>query len=104
MLTRKRDLRRLLSKPRNMLLTWAAAKLGAAAGGEISFRVRSLDFRTIWAARQLQMALGWRPLLEQPAIGYEWLGWEIAIGTEPLLDCSDTIQFANRVTGGSDEA
>jgi hypothetical protein len=90
----RRPLRRMAQKPRDMLLTWACMKLGAASGEKVSIRIRSLDTRTLWAARQLEHLLGWIPLLD-PAIDPmpKWLGWNRANGTEPLLDCSSEISL-----------
>lgn len=84
--TQHRKLRRLLRAPRNMLLTWASAKWGAAIGDSKRIRVNDLDFRTVWAARQLQVALGWHPVIDSNIRqAAEWLYWDIATGTEPPL-------------------
>jgi glycosyltransferase involved in cell wall biosynthesis len=90
--TRKRDVRRLSRQVRNKLVTWAAMTLGAPVREQERIRVRSADFRTLWVARQLQLVLGWTPLIDAAmADAPRWLRWERAKGDEPLLDCADEI-------------
>ncbi|MGE0114761.1 MAG: glycosyltransferase family 2 protein [Steroidobacteraceae bacterium] len=93
---RRRELRHLAKTPRRMLLTWACMKLGATSTTPVSIRVRNLDFRTLWAARQLEQALNWKPLID-PSISDppKWLGWGKATGTEPLLDCCSEIHLSS---------
>lgn len=92
---RRRDLRRLSKRPFNMLLTWACLKLGVKSDTPVSLRICSLDFRTLWAARQLQIVLGWTPLLDSSvAHAPDWLDWGSAKGTEPILDCSREISLS----------
>jgi len=93
--SRRQELHELSTRARNKLLAWACTKIGDGAGGEVTFRIKKLDFRTLWAARQLEIALGWKPLLD-PAIAAapEWLDWGAATGSEPLLDCSGEISFS----------
>lgn len=93
--TRRRDVRRVCRQVRNKLVTWASMSLGTTASDGQRIRVRSADFRTLWVARQLQLALGWMPVfcpsLDAPA----WLCWGKAEGNEPLLECIDqpTLRF-----------
>jgi glycosyltransferase involved in cell wall biosynthesis len=95
----RRPLRRMAGKSRTVLLTWACMKLGAAPDSKVSIRIRSLDTRTLWAARQLELSLGWKPVLD-PSITPvpKWLGWERASGKEPLLDCSSEISLTQSST------
>jgi hypothetical protein len=95
------DLHRLIEKPRNMLITWASIKMGANAGSPVAFRVRALDFRTLWAARQLEIALGWTPLLDASVTGPSWLRWGVASGTEPVLDCAEQVRIVASSTAGA---
>ena len=90
------EIHRLTMAPRNMLPTWACMKLGHDASNTTAFRIKSLDFRTLWAARQLEISLGWRPLFD-PGIAKrpDWLLWGVATGTEPLLDCSGEISLSS---------
>lgn len=85
---RRRDLRRHAERASHVLLPWACMQLGFEPGKAIAFRIRSLDFRTVWAARQLEAALGWRPLLDASMQAPNWLSWGKATGHEPLLDSS----------------
>jgi hypothetical protein len=96
MKARRHEIAHVLRQPRNMLLTWARIKQGHNAGKATPFRIKSLDFRTLWASRQLEISLGWTPLLD-PGIAkrLEWLHWGIATGTEPLLDCSGEISLSS---------
>jgi glycosyltransferase involved in cell wall biosynthesis len=91
---RNRELRRLVNRAVPILLPWAHVALGVPAGSTPRFRIRGLDFRTVWAARQLQAELGWIPLLD-PAIDIlpRWLKWGRARGSEPLLNCSGGVCF-----------
>ena len=87
-----RDLRKLLRRPRDMLLTWAVMSLGIDSRTPVAIQVRSLDVRTLWAARQLQEVLGWTPLLHPDVSARgRWLKWGRATGSEPFLDCRDDI-------------
>jgi hypothetical protein len=84
-----RVLRHLAKRLRNMLVTWAAASISTNTDESVTFRIRSLDFRTLWVACELAAALRWTPLLDTavkdaPA----WLNWGQARGDEPLLDCA----------------
>jgi glycosyltransferase involved in cell wall biosynthesis len=85
---RQRDLRRLAERSTQLLLPWACLELGVEPGTAVDIRVGSLDFRTVWAAGQLQAALGWRPLVDASVAAPPWLPWGPATGHEPLLDCS----------------
>jgi len=88
----RRQLRELTEKTRSLLPTWACMKLGANSTNKVAIRIRSLDARTIWVARQLELSLGWKPLLDPSiAIAPNWLDWDRANGTESLLDCSNEI-------------
>jgi hypothetical protein len=90
----RRHLRQLIQKPRTMLLTWACMKLGVTSSSAVVIRIRSLDTRTIWAARQLEQSLGWKPVLDADINSVpKWLNWGKAMGTEPLLDCSNEISL-----------
>jgi glycosyltransferase involved in cell wall biosynthesis len=93
----QRPLRHIAQKPRNMLLTWACMKLGVTSSTKMSVRIRSLDGRTLWAARQLESLLGWSIAIE-PTIHPipKWLHWDKANGSEPLLDCSNEISLSTR--------
>jgi glycosyltransferase involved in cell wall biosynthesis len=95
----RKEFSQMLTQPRSMLLTWACMKLGYSAGNTTTFRIRNLDFRTLWASRQLEIFLGWQPLLD-PGIAARpgWLHWGMATGTEPLLDCSGEISFSSRTS------
>ena len=68
-----------------------AQELGAGPGSPVAFRIRSLDFRTIWAARELETALGWRPLIDAAIEAPGWLRWGRATGAEPLLDAAQSL-------------
>jgi hypothetical protein len=93
--SRKRDLRKLAMRPRSMLLTWAAMSLGVDSRTPVSIQISSLDIRTLWAARQLQSVLGWKPLLHPDVYDAgRWLRWGRATGKEPRLDCSSEIILA----------
>lgn len=94
------EITHLLIQPRNRLLTWAGMKLGHSASNTTAFRIKSLDFRTLWASRQLEISLGWTPLLD-PGIAKvpDWLHWGVATGTEPLLDCSGEIRMDGQDAG-----
>jgi hypothetical protein len=87
---RRRELRRTLTSTRNLLVSWAAIKLRSEAGMAKAIRICSLDFRTVWAARQLELALGITPLIDRSVVTVPlWLGWARAVGNEPSLDCSE---------------
>jgi hypothetical protein len=93
----QRPLRHMSQKARNMLLTWACMKLGVNSNAKVSISIRSLDARTVWAARQLELALGWVPLVDPAIITVPaWLNWGRANGTEPVLDCSSEISLVQR--------
>jgi glycosyltransferase involved in cell wall biosynthesis len=93
----RRDIQRLLKRSRSMLLSWAMIELQPAADEQVAFRLGSLDFRTLWAGRQLQVALGWEPLLDSHLQGtLPWLQWRTASGNEPVLDCSAGIRFERK--------
>lgn len=85
---RGRELRRLAERSVHVLLPWACMELGAEPGKAVGIRIGSLDFRTVWAARQLEAGLGWRPVLDASLEAPAWLHWGPADGDEPLLDCS----------------
>jgi hypothetical protein len=85
---RTRDFRRLADKASQVLLPWACMELGVQPGNDVDIRIGRLDFRTVWAARQLEAALGWRPRLEASVTAPSWLRWGVAAGDEPLLDCA----------------
>jgi glycosyltransferase involved in cell wall biosynthesis len=92
----RKDLKRLTVQPRYMLPIWACMKIGHGAGSKVAFRIKNLDFRTLWVSRQLEISLGWRPLLDPGIVrGPDWLHWRLAAGTEPLLDCSGEIRFSS---------
>jgi hypothetical protein len=91
---RRRELRRFTETARRMLLTWACMKLGVGSKDTVSIRIRSLDVRTLWAARQLELGLGWKPLLETDDPKSRWLGWGKATGSEPVLDLSGEISLS----------
>jgi len=96
MKSRRQDLHQLAIQARNKLLSWASMKFGDGGGSPVAFRVKKLDFRTLWAARQLEISLGWKPLMDPSiATGPKWLNWGAATGTEPLLDCSGEISFSS---------
>lgn len=91
---RRRDLHHLAETARRMLLTWACMKLRVGSKSIASIRVSSLDTRTLWAARQLELTLGWKPVIDASVITHpRWLGWSSARGNEPLLDCSSEIKL-----------
>jgi hypothetical protein len=90
---RKRDFKRHAERLNNVLLPWASMSLRAEPGLPQTFRIRGLDVRTVWAAVQLESALGWQPRVDaEPAPGDRpgWLRWPAASGDEPVLDCSGT--------------
>jgi hypothetical protein len=92
LMSKKRELRRLAKITSNLLLTWATVALEVSAKEALAIRVCSVDFRTLWAARQLQVAFGWKPLLDSSiANPPSWLRWARASGHEPLLDCKTEI-------------
>jgi glycosyltransferase involved in cell wall biosynthesis len=84
---RTRDFRRLADKASQVLLPWACMELGVEPGNDVVIRIGRLDFRTLWAARQLEAALGWQPRLDASVSAPSWLRWGVAAGDEPLLDC-----------------
>jgi glycosyltransferase involved in cell wall biosynthesis len=94
LLLSRREQRHLAKKARSLLLTWATSALDISSKEIISIRICSIDFRTLWAARQLQVAFGWKPLFDssiaEPPI---WLRWGRASGCEPLLDCKTDIRL-----------
>jgi glycosyltransferase involved in cell wall biosynthesis len=85
---RGRELRRLAERSVHVLLPWACMELGVKPGETVDIRIAGLDFRTVWAACQLQARLGWRPVLDASLPAPGWLQWGVAAGSEPLLDCS----------------
>jgi len=88
---RARPLRKQADHAALVLLPWACMELGAGPGSPVAFRIRSLDFRTIWAARELETALGWRPLIDAAIEAPGWLRWGRATGAEPLLDAAQSL-------------
>ncbi len=90
---RGRALRLQADRAALVLLPWACMELGAEPGTALPFRIASLDVRTVWAARELETALGWRPLLDPALPAPSWLAWGRAAGTEPLLDASTVPRF-----------
>jgi glycosyltransferase involved in cell wall biosynthesis len=94
LMSKKRELRYLTKKTSNLLLTWATVALEVSAKEVIAIRVCSVDFRTLWAARQLQVAFGWKPLLDSSIVNPpSWIRWGRASGHEPLLDCKVEISL-----------
>ncbi len=94
--TRRRQFRSVFKRIKDMLLVWAAATMRAPPSGQISIRVGNLDFRTIWAARQLELSLGWKPVLDTSIVRkFNWPKWDAACGSEPLLDCSGDISLTH---------
>lgn len=91
----RHEIRRLLERSRNLLLPWACMKLNATTSEPMRVRINSVDFRTMWAARQLEQELGWQPLLHN-VIAPRWLSWNAAEGTEPLLNCADEVSLTTR--------
>jgi hypothetical protein len=85
---KQRHMRKLLSDARKVLLPWALMTLDVTPERKLRFRITSLDFRTLWAARQFERSLGWTPLVDAALEPPEWLDWERADGSEPALDCS----------------
>lgn len=85
---RARDARRLAERAVQVLLPWACMELGVEPRAPVAIRIRSFDFRTVWAARQFEAVLGWRPLVDPAVTPPLWLRWGAAAGDEPLLDCS----------------
>lgn len=83
---RKRDFKRHAERVQNVLLPWASLCLRVEPGQAVALRVKSLDMRTVWAALQLEAALGWRPHLDASTPRPAWLRWPAASGDEPLLD------------------
>ena len=90
---RARPLRLQADHAALLLLPWACMELGPEPGAALAFRIRGLDFRTLWAARELQASLGWIPLLDPTVTAPPWLGWDRAAGHEPLLDASHQPHF-----------
>ena len=90
---RARPLRLQADRAALVLLPWACLETGVAAGSALAFRIRSLDFRTVWAARELETGLGWQPLLDQSLPATSWLCWGRAAGHEPLLDAANLPVF-----------
>ena len=86
---KRRDMRKLLSNARKVLLPWALMTLDVTPERKLRFRITSLDFRTLWAARQFERSLGWTPLVDAALEPPGWLDWERADGSEPALDCSE---------------
>lgn len=84
---RRNKLRKLVARARDVLLPWAVMSLGAVPASRQAFRIRSLDFRSLWAARELERSLGWTPVLDAALAAPSWLPWRTAAGTEPALDC-----------------
>jgi hypothetical protein len=84
----RRRFRPPLKRLRSMAITWAAMQLQPSAD-IANFRIRSLNFRTLWVARQLEVYLGWQPRIDPDAgVAPTWLKWPQANGSEPLLDTS----------------
>ena len=90
---RGRALRLQADRATLVLLPWACMELCAEPGAPLAFRIRSLDFRTVWAARELEASLGWQPLVDPTLTPPSWLRWGRATGTEPLLDASRVPTF-----------
>lgn len=84
---RRREVKNRLLRVRNVLLPWAVTALGAAPGPGQRLRVASLDFRTLWAARELERSLGWTPALDAGLGAPRWLRWGVADRSDPALDC-----------------
>ena len=98
-----RDQRRLAKRANSALLPWAHTELGVPIGATPRFRVRSMGFRTLWAARQLETKLGWTPLLDSAITAPpDWLTWKRSNGTEPILDCTASeVRFQLSGSNGS---
>lgn len=90
---RERPLRLQASHAALVLLPWASMELKAEPGTTLAFRICGLDFRTVWAARELEASLGWQPLLDPAITAPPWLAWGRATGREPLLDVSAQPHF-----------
>lgn len=90
---RGRALRLQADRAALVLLPWACMELGAEPGTPLAFRVASLDFRTVWAARELETSLGWQPLLDPALAAPRWLRWGRAAGHEPLLEAARLPRF-----------
>lgn len=86
---RARPLRLLADRAALVLVPWACIEAGVGPGSVLSFRIRSLDFRTVWAARELEASLGWQPLIDPALHAPAWLHWGRAAGHEPLLDAAE---------------
>ena len=82
---RRRHLRALITGARNVLLPWAVMSFGATLPGR-RFVVDSLDFRTLWAAFELERSLDWIPLLRKGDTAPSWLRWGTSTGSEPAID------------------
>ena len=92
---RANDLRYFSFRMLPTLLPWAHLALGASSGEPVRFRIRSLDFRTVWIARLLQAELNWTPCID-PGIGTpRWLKWARATGNEPLLSCAHGVHLGH---------
>lgn len=85
---RGRALRLQADRAALVLLPWACMELGATPDAPVTLRIRSLDFRTLWAARELEASLGWQVRIDPAVQAPPWLGWARAEGDEPLLDAS----------------
>lgn len=92
----RHPLRKIAAKTQSILIPWACFKLGVPYGTKVSVRITSINTRTIWAARQLELYLQWQPLLDPNITSTpQWLNWPRANGHEPLLDCSDEIRLGD---------
>ena len=102
MLKLRHHLRRMSRKTQLLLLPWSCMKLGVAFDDKVLVRIASLDTRTIWAARQLELSLGWKPLID-PCITNppRWLKWGRATGAEPLLSLESEILLKKPVSKSS---
>jgi glycosyltransferase involved in cell wall biosynthesis len=90
---RRREPRGLAQRAEEVLLPWASMALDAAPGSKVSFRVQTLDFRTLWAAGRLEALLGWTPLIDPALAAPPWLRWGPATGSEPLLAGATSPRF-----------
>jgi hypothetical protein len=86
--SKARALRKQAEHAALVLLPWASLEADMPAGSALAFRIGSLDFRTIWAARELELGLGWRPTIDPSIRAPDWLVWGRASGHEPLLDAA----------------
>lgn len=90
---RSRPLRLQAHRATLVLLPWACMELAVEPGTPQVFRIRSLDFRTLWVARELETSLGWQPRVDPALAAPAWLQWGRASGDEPLLDAARRPRF-----------